>query len=98
MEFNERSIKVNIDISKCPECSTKACIEACKTFDRAILQLKDGVPSVSYLSPEEVIKRGTECLACEYVCWQRGRQAIKIDIPIKGLDKFVQGIPLTGGQ
>ena len=98
MEFNERSIKVNIDISKCPECSSKACIEACKIFDRGVLQLKDGVPSVSHLSPEEVIKRGTECLACEYACWQRGRQAIKIDIPIKGLDKFVQGIPLTGGQ
>jgi hypothetical protein len=98
MDFNERSIKINIDISKCPTCATKACVEACKTFARGILQLKDGTPSLSHLSPDEVIKRGTECLACEFACRQRGKQAITIDIPIKGLDKYLQGIPLTGGQ
>jgi hypothetical protein len=98
MDFNERSIKVNIDISRCLECSTKACVEACKIFDRSILQLKDGIPSVSHLSPEEVIKRGTECLACEFACWKRGKQAINIDIPIKGLDQYIRGIPLTGGR
>jgi hypothetical protein len=98
MDFKERSIKVNIDITKCPECNTKACVEACKLFDRSILQLKDGIPSVSHLSQEEVVKRGTECLACEYACWKRGRQAITIDIPIKGLDKYLKGIPLTGGH
>ena len=98
MDFNERSIKINIDVSNCPECTTKACVEACKTYARAILQLKEGIPSVSNLSPDEVIKRGTECLACEYACWQRGKQAITIDIPITGLDKFLKGIPLTGEQ
>ena len=98
MDFNERSIKVNIDVSRCPECTTKACVEACEIFDRSILQLKEGVPSVSHLSLEEVIKRGTECLACEYACWKRGRQAISIDIPIKGLDKYIKGIPLIGGR
>ena len=98
MDFNERRIKVNIDISKCPECTTKACVEACKIFDRSILQPKDGTPSVSHLSTDEVIRRGTECLACEFACYQRGKQAIKIDIPIKGLDKYINGAPLTGGN
>jgi len=98
MDFNERSIKVSIDISRCPDCTTKACVEACKIFDRSILQLKDGIPSVGHLSAEEVVKRGTECLACEYACWQRGRQAINIDIPIKGLDNYLKSIPLTGGH
>ena len=98
MDFNERSIKVNIDVSRCPDCTTKACDDACKKFDRSILQLKDGIPSVSHLSPDEVVKRGTECLACEFACWQRGRQAISIDIPIKGLDRYIKGLPLTGGR
>ena len=97
MEFNERSIRVNIDVSKCPDCTTKACIEACKLFSRGILQLADGIPSVSSLSPEEVARRGTECLACEYACRERGNNAITIYIPIKGLEEYINGTPLAGG-
>ena len=95
MEFEERSMKVVIDTSRCPECTSKACIAACKTYSRGILQLVDGIPSVSYLSPDEVKRRGTECLACEYECWQRGKDVIRIDIPIKGLDEYVKGKPLA---
>ena len=98
MEFKERSMTVIIDTSKCPDCTTKACIEACKTFDRELLQLKDGLPSVAHISADEVIRRGTECLACEYACWKRGKNAIRIDVPIKGLDDFIHGRPLTGGK
>ncbi len=83
MEFEERSMKVIIDTSKCPECTTKACIAACKTYNRGILQLVNGIPSVSHLSPDEVKRRGTECLACEYECWQRGKDVIRIDYPDK---------------
>ena len=96
MEFKERSIEVRIDIARCAECTTKACIEACKTYARGILQLEEDHPSVSHLSPEDVARRGTECLACEYACRQRGKQAIHIDIPIKGLDNYLRGVPLTG--
>jgi hypothetical protein len=98
MEFKERSIKVTIDTAKCSDCTTKACIEACKTYDRGLLQLNDGKPSVSHISPEEVVRRGTECLACEYACWQRGKNAISIEIPIKGLDEYIRGISLSGGS
>jgi hypothetical protein len=90
MEFEEGTIKVIIDTSKCPQCQTKACIDACGLYDRAILKLNDGVPSVSHLSPEEVKRRGTECLACEYACWQRGLDAIHIDVPIKGFDEYLK--------
>ena len=90
MEFEERTIKVVIDITKCPDCISKACIEACKVYSRGILELSDGMPSVSHLSLEEVKRRGTECLACEYACWQRGNNAIRIEIPIKGLDDYVR--------
>lgn len=90
MEFEERTIKVIIDTDKCPDCTTKACIEACKVYSRGILKLNDGKPSVSHLSPEDVKRRGTECLGCEYECWQRGNSAIRIEVPIKGLDEYVR--------
>jgi len=90
MEFEERTIKVIIDTDKCPDCLSKACIEACKVYSRAILQLNDGKPSVSHLSSEELRRRGTECLACEYECWQRGNNAICIEISIKGLDDYLK--------
>lgn len=90
MEFEERTIKVIIDTTKCPDCASKACIKGCKVCSRGILQLVDGIPSVSHLDPEEVKRRGTECLACEYECWQHGNNAIRIEIPIKGLAEYVR--------
>jgi len=46
MEFSERTIKIIIDEDKCEGCETHACVEACKTFSRGILVLKDGKPAV----------------------------------------------------
>ncbi len=90
MEFEEGTIKVIIDTNKCPACTSKACIEACKTYSRGILQLSDGKPSVSHLSSEELKRKGTECLACEYACWQRGLDAIRIEVPIKGFAEYLK--------
>ena len=90
MEFEEGTIKVIIDTTKCPDCISKACVEACKVYSRGILQLSDGMPSVSHLSLEEVKRRGTECLACEYACRQGGNNVIRIEIPIEGLADYVR--------
>ncbi len=95
MEFKERSLTVRVDTSKCVQCTTKACIEACKTYDRSLIQLKDGYPSVEHMTPDEVVKKGTECLACEYACRKRGMDVIRIEIPIKGLEEYIQGKPLS---
>jgi len=89
MEFKERTIKVIIDTSKCPDCESKACITACKVYSRGILQLEDGKPSVNHLSSEEIDRKGTECLACEYQCQKNGKSAIRIEVPIKGLSEYV---------
>lgn len=89
MEFEERTIKIFIDTSKCPDCESKACIAACKLYSRGILQLVDGKPSVSHLDPEEIKRRGTECLACEYQCGKNGKSAIRIEVPIKGLSEYI---------
>jgi len=84
MEFQEQTITVIIDDSKCEACESKACIEACKTFARGILVLKDGKPVVEG-DPKRL---GPEGLACEYECWFRGKGAIKIEAPIPGLEAY----------
>ena len=84
MEFQEQTIKVIIDESKCAECEFKACIAACKTYARGLLVLKDGVPAVE----GDTKRLGTECLACEYECWFRGKGAIKIEAPTPGLEEY----------
>ena len=87
MEFSERTIKIIIDETKCEGCETHACVAACKTFSRGILVLKDGKPAVVD-SCEDLARKGTECLACEYECWFRGNSAITIEVPIAGLDEY----------
>lgn len=89
MEFSERTIKIIIDESKCDDCTTHACVDACKTFSRGILGLKDGKPCVED-SAEELARKGTECLACEYECWFRGNSAITIEAPIEGLSAYTK--------
>jgi dissimilatory sulfite reductase (desulfoviridin) alpha/beta subunit len=88
MEFSEKTIKIIIDEEKCKGCTTHACVAACKKYSRGILILKeDGMPGVTD-SPEELERKGTECLACEYACWSKGNSAITIEAPIEGLDEY----------
>ena len=56
---------------------------------RGILELKDGAPSVAHLSKEEVLRLGTECLACEFACNFDGNKGIKIDVPVAGLPEYL---------
>jgi len=87
IEFSERTIKIIIDDSKCPACETKACAAGCKLFDRGILVIKDGKPALG--GDADFAQRvGTECLACEYECWFRGKNAIKIEAPVPRLEEY----------
>ena len=95
LSFAERTVTVTIDTDECLKCESKACVTACKTYARGILQLVDGLPSVAHLDEEGVKRAGTECLACEYECFMRGRGAIGIEVPIKGLPEYLakRGLP-----
>lgn len=86
LEFEERTIRLVIDDSKCAQCQTKACVKGCSMYDRGILALRDGKPAV--LDLEEARRVGTECLACEYECWFRGLDAIRIEVPVSGLEEY----------
>ena len=88
LEFAEMTITVRIDTAACGACETKACVAACETYSRGILSLHDGLPSVDHHAPSEVVRKGTECLACEYECRVRGRGALSIEVPIEGLDAY----------
>jgi ferredoxin len=88
LEFAERTSTVRIDTTACGACVSKACVAACETYSRGILRLNDGLPSVEHLTPSEVVRKGTECLACEYACRVHGRGALSIEIPIEGLDAY----------
>ena len=91
LEFAERTLKVKIDTSKCDTCATKACADACKKYARGVLGIDDqGRASVAHRSEDEVLRLGTECLACELACKTSGNDAITIEIPIKGLDEYIQ--------
>jgi hypothetical protein len=87
MHFEEKTIKVIIDESKCAGCKTHACAEACKLYSRGILVIKDGKPALGG-DAAYAERVGTECLACEYECWFRGNKAITIEAPIAGLDEY----------
>ena len=85
-EFNERTIKVVIDRSLCNECQTKACIKACSLYDRGILMLQRGMPTLR--ESADAYREGTECLACEEECRLRGFGTIRIVAAIPGLNKY----------
>ncbi|HZK85957.1 MAG TPA: hypothetical protein VFC58_15110 [Desulfosporosinus sp.] len=91
LEFAERTLTVKIDTSKCDTCKTKACADACKKYARGVLGIDDqGRASVAHRSEEEILRLGSECLACELACKSHGNNAITIEIPIKGLDEYLQ--------
>ncbi|MHB1652721.1 MAG: hypothetical protein ACYCVD_09630 [Desulfitobacteriaceae bacterium] len=91
LEFAEKSLQVKIDTSKCDTCKTKACADACKKYARGLLGIDDkGRASVTHRSEEEVMRLGTECLACEFACKFNGNDAIQIEVPVEGLDQYLK--------
>lgn len=91
LEFAERTLIVKIDTSKCETCETKPCADACQKYARGVLRIDEqGKASVTQHSTEEILRLGTECLACEFACKTSGNNAITIEIPIKGLAEYIQ--------
>jgi hypothetical protein len=83
---------VTVDTAACRSCASKACVTACEKYSRGMLRLADGAPSVAHLSDEEVRRQGTECLACEHACRLRGEGALRINVPVEGLDDYLTAV------
>lgn len=90
LEIVEKSCTIRIDTSKCESCESKACAAACLKYARGLLGIDDqGRASVAHRSEEEVLRLGTECLACEFACKFHGKDAIQIEVPVIGLDEYL---------
>ena len=88
LEFEIRTGKITIDRRKCVDCKTYACAKACSLYGRMVYRIQGGLPALTS-TPEEVKERlCIECLACELDCNSYGKNAIKITLPVKGLDEY----------
>ncbi len=79
---------VSFDYSKCKACESKICIKEC--VPQILALNEDGCP-VLKISKEEAEKgKCTECLACEIECMFKGNGGGRIDLPIPGLDEYIE--------
>jgi hypothetical protein len=85
--FESRTGKIQIDRSKCKDCTTFACVKSCSYYGSGILRLTGGQPELN-VSFEEAKRRCNESLACEWSCEFQGQHAISIELPIPGLEIY----------
>jgi len=83
--FETPTGSIDIDHELCSRCESYACVEACVP---SILEIREGRPFLNI--DRERAKRGgcIECLACELECFFRGAKAVRIELPIDGLEEY----------
>lgn len=91
LRFNVHSGgSVDIDLSQCSDCETKACVGVCGEQGGPLrLDEAQGVPMLRWTRDETERSGCVECLGCELACDLVGRQAITITLPIKSLDEYL---------
>lgn len=78
---------LEFDLDKCEICQTKPCVEACNSPNMgSVLGLKDGHPDLKVKEADVAKGACTECLSCEFACNSMGKRAIRVILPIPGLD------------
>jgi len=94
LEFKVRSGgTVVIDIDRCVECGTKACVQVCDIQGGPlVLDVERQVPTLRSSLAE--IERGgcVECLGCELDCELYGNQAVHINLPLPGFDEYLSSV------
>jgi succinyl-CoA synthetase beta subunit len=87
--FDTPTGSIEIDHAACDHCESKACVDECVP---SILELREGLPFLN-IDPERARRGGcTECLACELECFFRGKRAVRIELPIEGLDRYRRSV------
>ena len=96
LNFQTKKIKVTIDYSRCepatkntsnPTCGF-ACVKACRLYGRNILKIEGNKPVLAVTDPKEIERLDNECVSCEYHCWARGTNCIRIEIPLPGMEEY----------
>jgi hypothetical protein len=82
--------RITIDLSRCAECATKACVEVCRVQGGPLeVDESQAVPRLRW-SLEKTRRGGcVECLGCELDCDLYGCQAIKIVLPLERFEEYV---------
>jgi len=96
LNFQTKKIKITIDYSRCepatkntsnPTCGF-ACVKACRLYGRNILKIEGNKPVLAVTDPKEIERLDNECVSCEYQCWARGTNCIRIEIPLPGMEEY----------
>jgi len=85
--------EIYIDLRKCvaPNCGF-ACVKACRWMGAGSLKIRGSKPHIISKESEELRRLCSECLACEYYCMLKGGNAIKIIVPVYGLEDVVKNL------
>lgn len=85
--------KIVIDLEKCKQCKTKACVAACSS---QIFKPDGRVVSLN-MTNEEIRKGGcTESLACELECQLRGEGGLSLVLPMPEFDRYAEMMKESG--
>ncbi|MDD1721768.1 MAG: hypothetical protein LUP95_07275 [Euryarchaeota archaeon] len=96
LNFQTKKIRITIDYSRCepatkntsnPTCGF-ACVKACRLYGRNILKIEGNKPVLAVTDPKEIERLDNECVSCEYQCWARGTNCIRIEIPLPGMEEY----------
>ena len=84
--FATRTGTISYDHAVCTTCESKACVSACGP---GILSTQGGLPVLNISLDDARRGRCIECLACEVECWYQGASGAAIELPIPGVDPYV---------
>ncbi|HSD51950.1 MAG TPA: hypothetical protein VLG48_11130 [Candidatus Methylomirabilis sp.] len=89
---------ISIDTTACPTCESKACARVCAAQSPGPVLVigDDGRPRLKPTLAE--VKRGvcTECLGCLLDCEVRGKNVVRFQVPLPGLEAFIAGEEAAG--
>lgn len=93
LELEIMTGKIVIDLERCDECETKACVEACT----ANIFKREG-KTVALNMPRDAIKKGgcTETMACELECHLRGNGGLRLILPMPEFNHYIENIKKKG--
>ena len=94
LEFPFRTGRVTIDLEKCRDCQSYACVDACARFGGTLFKEENGLPAL-IPSAEEAGRRCIEDLACERYCQDNGNKGLQITLDMFGLDEYRKKIGLA---
>lgn len=82
-EFKTPTGSISFDYDKCRNGAAEIIVNACKP---GILKLEEGLPVLAISREEAAKSKCIECLACEIESLFAGFDAVRIDLPIEGMD------------